>query len=108
MSPRLASKFNSLFMMRWFPKWYLLPFDGTRWFRANVINHPGHTTNFIHDARGHAFQNFAGEAHPVGGHGIFGFDDADDHSEAVGSVVAHDPDAAYGEQNGKGLPNFAI
>src|SRR5580698_10832296 len=108
MSPCRASKFNSLFMMRWFPKWYLLPFDGAGWFGADVINNASHATNFVHDASGHAFQNFTGEAHPVGGHGIVGFDNPNGYSKAVGTVVTHDAYASNGEQNGKGLPNLAI
>src|SRR5580658_6557013 len=95
-------------MMRGFPERYLLPFNSAGWFRAYVINHAGDTTNLVHDAGGNTLQNLPGEAHPVGSHGIVGFDDADSHSEAVSTVVTHDSHAANGEKYGKGLPNFTI
>src|SRR6202040_3384029 len=96
------------FRMRRFPEQDLLPLDGARWLRANVVNHAGHTTNFIDDACRNALQDLSGQANPVGSHGIVGFDDADGDGEAVGAVVAHNANAANREQDGKGLPNFTV
>src|SRR5579863_4115745 len=94
--------------MREFPKWNSLPFNGAGRLRANVVNHAGHTAHFIDDAGRNAFQDFSGEADPVGGHGVIGFHDAYGDREAIGTIVAHDADATDRKQDGEGLPNFTI
>src|SRR5580693_4517534 len=94
--------------MRGFPRGNLLPLDGAGRLRANVVNHAGHTTHFIDDAGRNAFQDFSGEADPVGGHGVIGFHDPDGDREAVGAIVAHNAYATNRKQDGEGLPNFTI
>ena len=77
-------------------------------FGADVVDDAGDAGNFVDDACGDALEDVAGQANPVGGHGIFGFDDAHSDSKAVRAAVSHYADAAHGKQNGEGLPGFFV
>ena len=45
-------------------------------------------------------------ARPIGGHSVDAFTDANGGDVFIGSSVAHDTHARYGEENGEVLPHF--
>ena len=48
-----------------------LPLDRARRFRADVVDDPVHSSDFVYDSDGNSFEHFPGQPHPVRGHGVF-------------------------------------
>jgi hypothetical protein len=86
----------------------LFPLDGCRGFAGDVEADAVDAFDFVDDAAGEFFQEVVGEFDPVGGHAVAGFDGADGDGVVVGAFVAHDADAADGEEDGEALPDFVV
>src|SRR5450432_2778592 len=86
----------------------LLPLDGAGRFAADVVDHAGNTGDFVDDAGGNALEDIAGETYPIGGHGVIGLHYADGNGQSIGATIAHDADAADGEEHSEGLPHFFV
>ena len=86
----------------------LLPLDRARWLARDVVDDAVDAFDFVNDAVGDAGEQFVRQSHPIGGHAILAFDDAQSDGVIVGALVAHDADALHREQHGEGLPDAVI
>ena len=86
------------------PGQYSLPLDRGRGFGADVQDDPVDAAHLVDDAVRDLLEEFVGQLGPIGGHGVFGFDDADGAGFFVGAGVAHDADRADGQEDGEVLP----
>jgi len=86
----------------------LLPLNGSRRLRRNVVNHPVDAANFVDNTVGNSFQQVVRNARPVSGHTIFTRNQTQYNRVSVGALVAHNTHTADGQQNGKGLPAIFI
>mgnify|MGYP007012693111 FL=1 len=70
----------------------LLPFDGRRRLGGAIEDDAVDLAAFVGDARGDRGEHIVGDTGPVGGHGVFRADRAQDDRRAVGALVALDAD----------------
>src|SRR5207249_2602231 len=69
---------------------------------------PADAANFVHNSVRDGFEHLVGEPHPVGGHAVFGVHRAHRNRVPICSLVAHDPDAAHGQQHRERLPDALV
>src|SRR5579862_3539914 len=90
------------------PGLWLLPLDRARWLRADIVNDAVYTCYFVDDSRGDSFEDFAGQARPVGRHRILRFHHAHGDGASVRPSVTHYPYTLNWKQNCEGLPDFVV
>src|SRR5207244_2377599 len=75
-----------------------LPLDRARWFAGDIEHDAVNAFDFVTDSVGNARKQLVGDAHPVGGHAVLAFHDAQRDGVFVGALIAHDPNRLYREQ----------
>jgi hypothetical protein len=83
---------------------FLLPLDGAGRLRADVIDHPVDTIDFIDYAIGDFAQQSMRQLCPIRRHGIFAGHCPDGDDIFIGPLITHYAYAFEGQQNGKRLP----
>src|SRR3954454_3019950 len=86
----------------------LLPLDGGRRLRGDVVHHAVDPWDLVHDAGRHDRENVEGDAGPVGSHGVFAGHRANRYQVAVGSVVAHHAYRPDRRQHRECLPDLIV
>ena len=69
----------------------LLPFDGRRRLGGAIEDDAVDLAAFVGDARGDRGEHIVGDTGPVGGHGVFRADRAQDDRRAVGALAPWTP-----------------
>lgn len=67
----------------------LFPLDSTRWFRANVVNHPIDAPDLINNPVGNDSEHLMRDRVPVGGHKVSCLYSADGDGVFVTPFVPH-------------------
>ena len=87
----------------------LLPFDGRRRLGGAIEDDAVDLAAFVGDARGDRGEHIVGDTGPVGGHGVFRADRAQDDRRAVGALVALDADRVnVSQKHDRALPDVAV
>src|SRR6266478_7209630 len=86
----------------------LLPLDGGRRLRRDVVHDPVHTLHLVDDAAREPGEEIAGQPRPVGRHAVARGDGADGDHVLIGALVAHDADRLDRQEDGERLPEVAV
>src|ERR1700744_3851824 len=86
----------------------LFPFNRRGRLRRDVVDDAVDAADLVDDPGGDLAEEVVGELDPVGGHAVLALDDADGDGVVVGPLVAHDADAAAGEEDGERLPDLGV
>ncbi len=87
----------------------LFPFDGRRRLGGAIEDDAVDLAAFVGDARGDRGEHIVGDTGPVGGHGVFRADRAQDDRRAVGALVALDADRVnVSQKHDRALPDVAV
>ena len=78
-----------------------LPLDGAGRFAGDIEDDAIDAFDFVADAIGNACKQFVRDAHPVGGHAVLTFDDAQGNGVFVSALVAHDTNRLHRKQHGE-------
>src|SRR5258705_2336705 len=86
----------------------LLPLDGGRRLRGDVVHDAVHAPHLVDDAAREPGEEIAGQSRPVGRHAVGRGDGADGDHVLVGALVAHDADRLDRQEDGERLPEVAV
>ena len=87
----------------------LLPLDGRRWLRRDVVANAIDTLDLVDDVVGNLGEEVVRQMSPVGCHGITRCDGTQGYRVLVGALVAHHANAAdIAEEDGSCLPNLVL
>ena len=84
---------------------FLLPFDGCRRFRRNIIYYAINPPHLIDDVVRYLGQQFIRQVYPVGGHPVGRGYGAQGYARLIRPFVAHHADALHRQQHDACLPN---
>src|SRR5881396_617606 len=86
----------------------LLPLDGGRRLRRDVVDDAVHALHLVDDAAREPGEEIAGQPRPIGRHAVGRGDGADGDHVLVGALVAHDADRLDRQEDGERLPEVAV
>src|SRR5690606_6915969 len=90
------------------PGYFLLPLNGSRRLRTDVVDYAIDTLHFINDITGHFGQKLVRQMRPVSRHSIGTGHGAQTYNPFIGPLVAHNSNGLKGGQYCACLPNFII
>src|SRR5437667_8515483 len=82
-----------------------LPLDRAGRFARDVEADAVDAFDFVADACRDPNQQFVGKPHPIGGHAVLAFDDAQNNRVFVSVLIAHHAARAHRQQDGERLPD---
>ena len=86
----------------------LLPLNGTRRLRRDIVRHPVDALDFVDDAVRHASEQLIGQPRPVRRHAIGAVDIAYNGHVLIGAAITHNTDGAHRQQDGETLPDLIV
>src|SRR6185437_2278488 len=90
------------------PAKILFPFDGCRWFTADIVYHPVDSFYLFDDIVRNLSQKIIGKMRPVCRHAIHRGNGTECNRKFIRTFVAHHTYTFYREQNRAGLPDTIV